>query len=87
MAEAEGESWEKAALRVLGSCCKLKGAYYFLEAVDPIKFNIPDYFTIITRPMDLGTIRRRLLHNCYAKPQAFVEDMQLIWKNSYRYNG
>ena len=52
-----------------------------------MKFNILDYFTIITRPMDLGTVKKRLLHNCYAKPEAFVEDMQLIWNNSYRYNG
>jgi hypothetical protein len=37
-----------------------------------VKFNILDYFTIITRPMDLGSVKKRLLHNCYAKPEAFV---------------
>lgn len=37
--------------------------------------------------MDLGTVKKRLLHNCYPKPQNFIEEMQLIWNNSYRYNG
>lgn len=36
---------------------KLKGAYLFLEPVDPIKLGIEDYFTIIKNPMDFGTIK------------------------------
>ena len=37
--------------------------------------------------MDLGTVKKKLSHNCYRKPQEFVTDMNLIWQNSYRYNG
>lgn len=37
--------------------------------------------------MDLGTIRKKLTHNCYLLPQEFVDDMSLIWENCYRYNG
>ena len=33
-----------------------KHAWIFAEPVDPIKLNIPDYFTIIKRPMDLGCL-------------------------------
>jgi len=37
--------------------------------------------------MDLGTVRKKLTHNCYADPAHFVQDMNLIWTNSARYNG
>jgi hypothetical protein len=74
-------------MKVLNQCCKLKGAYYFLEPVDPVKFSILDYFDIITQPMDLGTVRKRLTHNFYSEASEFVRDMNLIWNNSYRYNG
>lgn len=53
-------------MKVLNQCCKLKGAYYFLDPVDPVKFSIMDYFDIITHPMDLGTVRKRLSHNFYS---------------------
>jgi hypothetical protein len=84
---AEAETWEKAALKVLANCSKQKGSYYFLEPVDPVKFSIMDYFDIISKPMDLGTVKRRLLHNFYPRPEDFIADMELIWQNSYRYNG
>lgn len=51
---------------------KLKGAYYFTEPVDPVKYNIMDYFDIVSKPMDLGTIKKKLAHNCYSTPNQFV---------------
>jgi hypothetical protein len=42
--------------------------WVFNEPVDPIKLNIPDYFKIITKPMDLGTIRSRLDKEWYSTP-------------------
>lgn len=38
---------------------ELKNHHYagpFIEPVDTIKLNLPDYLTIIRRPMDLGTV-------------------------------
>lgn len=46
-----------------------------------------DYFDIVTHPMDLGTVRKRLTHNFYTDASEFVRDMNLIWNNSYKYNG
>lgn len=63
--ETNEESWDKAASRVLNYCSKIKGAFYFQEPVDPVKYNIMDYFDIVTHPMDLGTVRKRLSHNFY----------------------
>jgi bromodomain-containing factor 1 len=66
---------------------KLKGAYYFAEPVDPVKYNIMDYFDIVTRPMDLNTVRRKLAYNCYGTAGHFMEEMNLVWGNCYKYNG
>lgn len=84
---SSGEAWDKLALKILTQCQKLKGAYWFTEPVDPVKFNIIDYFDIISQPMDLGTVRRKLAHNCYPSAADFARDMSLIWDNCYRYNG
>ncbi len=46
-----------------------------------------DYFDIISKPMDLSTIKKKLTHNVYANANSFVEDMNLIWNNCYKYNG
>jgi hypothetical protein len=46
-----------------------------------------DYFDIIQKPMDLGTIKKKLSHHVYENVQHFVDDMNLIWENSCKYNG
>lgn len=83
----EEDTWDKVAARILSNCSKMKGAFYFQEPVDPVKYNIMDYFDIISHPMDLGTVKKRLSHNFYQNAKLFVRDMNLIWNNSYQYNG
>ena len=63
-----------------------KKAVYFLEPVDPIKHNATDYFSIITRPMDLGTVKRRLDDHMYKSWDEFGEDIRLIFANAMKYN-
>ena len=36
-------------------------AYPFTSPVDPVQLGIPDYLTVISNPMDLGTVQRRLI--------------------------
>lgn len=38
---------------------------YFERPVDPVALKIESYFTIISKPMDLGTIKKKLLFNEY----------------------
>lgn len=45
----------------------------FLQPVDPIALSIPDYFQIITHPMDLGTIREKMRSIAYPTMQNFAE--------------
>ncbi|KIW58952.1 hypothetical protein PV05_03442 [Exophiala xenobiotica] len=59
---------------------------YFTHPVDPVALNIPTYFQIIKKPMDLSTIRTKLTNNVYEKAKDFEEDVRLIFKNCYKFN-
>ncbi|KAI1613317.1 bromodomain-containing protein [Exophiala viscosa] len=59
---------------------------YFTHPVDPVALNIPTYFQIIKKPMDLGTVRTKLNNNVYEKARDFEEDVRLVFKNCYKFN-
>ncbi|XP_031119744.1 transcription factor GTE9-like isoform X1 [Ipomoea triloba] len=63
-----------------------KHGWAFLKPVDPVAFNIPDYFAIITKPMDLGTVLSKLEGNMYFCVEEFAADVRLTFANSVRYN-
>ena len=46
----------------------------FLEPVDPIALNLPDYFDVIKRPMDISTVAKRLEDGHYGKPPSRDDD-------------
>ncbi|XP_062437619.1 bromodomain testis-specific protein [Rhea pennata] len=54
--------------------------------VDAAALNLPDYYTIIKKPMDLSTIKKRLEHNYYAKAAECIEDFKTMFLNCYIYN-
>ena len=58
----------------------------FLAPVDYVGLGILDYPTIITNPMDLGTVRKNLENGDYRLFQDFMSDINLIWKNCRTYN-
>lgn len=71
----------------LSSLMKMQQAVPFLSPVDPVALNIPDYFTIIKNPLDLGTIQKRLVSGKYDSDYAaFFSDLDLVWTNCQRYN-
>ena len=72
--------------KILLSITKLEEAYEFLEPVDYIKYNIPDYPEIIKYPRDLGSIKDKIENNGYETIQDFLNDIQLIWDNCHTYN-
>jgi hypothetical protein len=77
---------KKWCAQTIKSLKKHKRAIAFLDPVDPIQFNIPDYFDIIKSPMDLGTVERKLAAEEYPTIEAFKADVQLIFNNCYLYN-
>ncbi|CAA3002941.1 transcription factor GTE10-like isoform X2 [Olea europaea subsp. europaea] len=60
--------------------------WVFNEPVDTVKFNIPDYFNVIKHPMDLGTIRKKLLSGEYSSLMGFAADVRLTFENALTYN-
>lgn len=60
----------------------------FLDPVDPVKLNIPDYFNIIKNPMDLNKVRSKLMDTKeYSSSDEFEGDIRLIISNCLLYNG
>ena len=79
--------WERAARRMMTGIMKHPKAFIFNEEVDPVKLNIPDYFNIITNPMDFGTIEKKLKAHEYLSMQQFLQDVELVFQNAFHYNG
>ena len=73
----------KAAMRELR---KHKDAGAFLEPVDWKALGIRDYPTIIKRPMDLGTVQKRLDSGQYNSVLDVAADIDLVWSNAMTYN-
>ncbi|XVF87240.1 hypothetical protein PTKIN_Ptkin18bG0103000 [Pterospermum kingtungense] len=71
---------------LLKALMKHPAGWVFNQPVDPIALNIPDYFTIIKNPMDLGTIKSKLVKNTYLGVQEFVDDVKLTFSNAMLYN-
>lgn len=58
----------------------------FRVPVDPHTLNIPDYFDIIRKPMDLSTIHKKLTTGQYSDPWEYVDDVWLMFDNAWLYN-
>lgn len=58
----------------------------FNQPVDPVALNIPSYFTVIKKPMDLGTMSKKLKEGEYASAADFEKDMRLVLSNCFKFN-
>jgi histone acetyltransferase len=70
--------------RFLGQLQNHTQAWPFLKPVN--KDEVPDYYNVITSPMDLSTIEERLHQDQYIAPKNFVDDLKLIFSNCRKYN-
>lgn len=61
-------------------------AWVFNSPVDPVELGLPDYFEVIKRPMDLGTIKKRLENGCYHSLEDFEEHVHTTFDNAMLYN-
>jgi bromodomain-containing factor 1 len=66
---------------------KKKDAVLFLNPVDPVALNIPTYFTVITKPMDISTIEKKLASNAYSNVTDAMSDVDLMFENCFTFNG
>ncbi|KAM6963096.1 bromodomain testis-specific protein [Aplochiton taeniatus] len=58
----------------------------FRQPVDAVALRLPDYYTIIKTPMDMGTIKKRLQSNYYWKALECIQDFNTMFTNCYVYN-
>ncbi|CAG8468000.1 9557_t:CDS:10 [Paraglomus occultum] len=63
---------------------KHNSSWPFQKPVDPEE--VPDYYTVITNPMDLSTIDRKIKANNYKTVKDFEDDVRKIFKNCRVYN-
>ena len=63
-----------------------KYAWPFLQPVDPTSLELPDYFDIITEPMDFKTVKNRLQDGVYKEPEECIHDFRLVFTNCLAYN-
>ncbi|XP_020283136.1 bromodomain-containing protein 3-like isoform X6 [Pseudomyrmex gracilis] len=71
---------------VLKPVWKHQFAWPFQQPVDAKKLNLPDYHKIIKKPMDLGTIKKRLENTYYWSGKECIQDFNTMFTNCYVYN-
>lgn len=60
--------------------------WVFNSPVDPVELGLPDYFEVIKKPMDLGTIRKKLENGVYHNLREFEGHVNLTFDNAMLYN-
>lgn len=60
---------------------------WFLEPVDPVALNIPTYFSVVKKPMDLKSMTEKLESGEYRSGKEVEKDMKQIVSNSELFNG
>ena len=77
-AQRPNELWQpiRRCLMVLERLTNDSYSTIFMEPVSLEDF--PDYTEVIDQPMDLGTIRKKLLTKKYQAPEIFARDMRKV---------
>lgn len=78
---------QKELTKMHMSLKRLKDAIPFTKPVDPVALNIPTYFDVIERPMDLGTMETKIKAQQYPSIAAYVTDFEQIVANTRKFNG
>ncbi|KAK9088172.1 hypothetical protein Scep_027254 [Stephania cephalantha] len=60
--------------------------FLFNQPVKPSALQIPDYFDIISEPMDLGSVKKKLENGSYSSARDFAADVKLTFSNAMKYN-
>jgi len=59
-------------------------SWHFIHII--IMLSSQDYFTIIKKPMDMSTIKKKLEQNAYYCSKECIDDFRLMFTNCYTYN-
>eukprot|EP00474_Spongospora_subterranea_P010172 CRZ10630.1 hypothetical protein [Spongospora subterranea] len=81
------QPWVGAAKSALAEVGVFDYGRLFAEPVNPIIFNLVEYYDRVSSPRDLQTINRKLDAGVYASIEHFLSDVDLIWANCCAYHG
>lgn len=57
----------------------------FLESITPKKIKMPNYYEIVTHPIGLRVIKKRLIaNNYYVSAADVIRDIFLVFENAYK---
>jgi Bromodomain len=73
-------------LKVVCSMLSRNECAVFREPVDWKGLELLDYPEIVQRPMDLGTIKKKIENDDYACVEDVATDIRLVWSNCMLYN-
>lgn len=59
-------------------------SYFFRLPV--LKRDLPDYYSVIKKPMDLAQMAKKARNGQYKTPEQFLADVDRIRSNAHRYN-
>ncbi|CAL4989232.1 unnamed protein product [Urochloa decumbens] len=86
----KAESMNTSKIRLCGNILRKlmdhKSGWLFNKPVDPVLYQIPDYFDVIRHPMDLGTVKKKLTKQQYVRTDEFAADVRLTFLNAMKYN-
>merc|ERR1740139_2189182 len=77
---------KKKCLEVLKCLMAHEYGWVFNAPVDPVELKLPDYFQVVKKPMDLGSIKKRLENGCYHDIKEFEAEVNLTFDNATLYN-
>jgi len=77
---------KQKCMEVLKGLQSHQHGWVFNSPVDPVELGLPDYFEVIKKPMDLGTIYKKLDSCTYHEIVDFQRDVKLTFDNAMRYN-
>jgi transcription initiation factor TFIID subunit 2 len=83
---AMNENNTKRCDRILKKLWAHQASHPFYEPVDAVALNIPQYYEVIKRPMDLSAIRKKYDTNQYSTIWEFEQDIRQIFWNCYSFN-
>jgi hypothetical protein len=58
-----------------------------LPFLEPVPRTVPNYHQMIQKPMDLGTVQKKILLKKYKTVEDCISDVQLIFTNCHTFNG
>lgn len=73
-------------LKVVCSMLSRNESMVFREPVDWKSLGLLDYPEIVQKPMDLGTIKRKIENDDYNTVEDIATDVRLVWSNCMLYN-